>query len=159
MTVPRTEMNGLVIAIKLIDLSLASMRQLPSSVMFCLDSECTISAVDSKNGLLKPYLVNRRAFVKGKLQEWQQKYPEILFEPLQHIPGNLNPAHLPTRTNYNPKDVEKGTTWQNGPDFLKLPRDQWPVSRDFKTKIPGDEIIRRLTSLKPSPSLSFKSAI
>ena len=48
MTVPRTEMNGLVIAIKLIDLSLTSMRELPSSLTFCLDSECTISAVDSK---------------------------------------------------------------------------------------------------------------
>ena len=106
-------MNGLVIAIKLIDLSLASMRELPSSIMFCLDSECTISAVDSENGLLKPYLTNRRAVVKGKLQEWQQKYPEIVFEPLQHISGNLNPADLPTRTNCNPKDVEKDTTWQN----------------------------------------------
>ena len=67
MTVPRTEMNGLVIATKLIDLSLASMRELPSSVTFCLDSECTISAVDSENSLLKPYLANRRAVVKGKL--------------------------------------------------------------------------------------------
>ena len=75
MTVPRTEMNGLVIATKLIDLSLASMRELPSSVTFCLDSECTISAVDSENGLLKPYLTNRRAVVKGKLQEWQRSIP------------------------------------------------------------------------------------
>ena len=118
------------------DLSLASMRELPSSVTFCLDS-----AVDSENGLLKSYLTNRRAVVKGKLQEWQQKYPEIDFEPLQHIAGNLNPADLPTRTNCNAKDVEKDTPWQNGPSFLKLPRDQWPVSRDFKMKIPEDKII------------------
>ena len=65
MMVSRTEMNGLVIATKLIDLSLASMRELPSSVNFCLDYECTISADDSENGLLKPYLANRRAVVKG----------------------------------------------------------------------------------------------
>ena len=28
--------------------------------------------------------------------------------------GSLTPADLPTRTNYNPKDVEKDTQWQNG---------------------------------------------
>ena len=70
MTVPRTEMNGLIIATKLVDLSLASMRELPSSVTFCLDSDCTISVIDSENHILKPYLTNRRAIVKGKFQEW-----------------------------------------------------------------------------------------
>ena len=65
-TIPRTEMNGLIIATKLVDLALASMRDLPSLVTFCLDSECTISAVDSENGLLKTYFANRRAVVKGK---------------------------------------------------------------------------------------------
>ena len=59
MTVPRTEMNGLVLAIKLLDLALKSMSEPPTSVTFCLDSECTISAVESENGLLKPYLANR----------------------------------------------------------------------------------------------------
>ena len=50
MMVPRTEMNGLIIATKLVALSLASMRDLPGLVTFCLNSECTISAVDSDNG-------------------------------------------------------------------------------------------------------------
>ena len=66
------------------------------------------------------------------------------FKPLQHIAGNLNPADLPTRTNCTAKDVEKDTPWQNGPSFLKLPRDQWPVSRDFKTKIPEDKIVKTI---------------
>ena len=99
-------MNGLVLGTKLVDLALLSMRDLPTSVTFCLDSECTISAVDSENGLLKPNLANRRAVVKGKFQEWQLKYPEVSFEPLQHIGGTLNPADLPTRTSCTAKDVE-----------------------------------------------------
>ena len=131
MTVPRTKMNGLITATKLIDLSLASMRELPSSVTFCLNSDCTISAIDSQNHILKPYLANRRVIVKGKFQEWQQKYPEIDFEPLQLFAGNLNPADLPTKRNCTAKDVQNDTPWQNGPSFLKLPRDQWPVSRAF----------------------------
>ena len=82
MIVPRTEMNGLVLATKLLYLALASMSDSPTSVMCCLDSECTISAVESENGLLKPYLANRRAVVIGKFQEWKSKYPEITFKPL-----------------------------------------------------------------------------
>ena len=114
------------------------MNELPSSVTFCLDSDCAISIIESKNHILKPYLANRRAIVKGKLQEWQQKYPEIDIKPLQLIVGNLNPADLPTMRYCTAKEVENDTPWQNGLSFLMLPRDQWPVSRAFKMKIPDD---------------------
>merc|ERR1712240_690002 len=100
MTVSCTEMNGLVLATKLLDLALASISDTPISVTCCLDSECTISAVESENSLLKPYLANRRAVVIGKFQEWKLKYPEVTFKPLQHIAGPLNPADLPTRTTF-----------------------------------------------------------
>ena len=136
--VPRTEMNGLVLATKLLDLALASMSESPTSVTCFLDSECTISTVESENGLLKPYLANRRAVVIGKFQEWKSKFPEITFEPLQHITGPLNPADLPTRTTCMALDVGRNTPWQNGPRFLKLPREEWPVTRDFKNEIPED---------------------
>ena len=113
MTVPPTEMNGLVLAIKLLDLALVSMSEPPTSVTFCLDSECTISAVKSENGLLRPYLANRRAVVIGKLQEWKTKFPDTDFESLQHIAGPLNPADLPTQTTCTALDVGKDTLWQN----------------------------------------------
>ena len=45
MMVPGTEINGLVLATKLLDLALASMSDSLTSVMCCLDSECKISAV------------------------------------------------------------------------------------------------------------------
>merc|ERR1711867_162480 len=101
-------MNGLILGTKLVDLG---MRDLLTLVTFCLDSECTICAVDSENGLLKPYLANQRAVVKRKFQEWQQKYPEVSLEPLQHIAGTLNPADLPTRTSCTAEDVKKDTPW------------------------------------------------
>ena len=82
--------------------------------------------------------------VKGKFQEWQQKYPEVSFEPLQHIAGTLNPADLPKRTDCTAEDVEKDTPWQNGPSFLKLPRENWPVSREFKIKIPQEEVVKTI---------------
>ena len=59
MTVPHTEMNGLVLATKLLDAALVSMNEPPETVTCCLDSECMISAVESENGLLRPYVANR----------------------------------------------------------------------------------------------------
>ena len=34
------------------------------------------------------------------------------------------------------------TLLQNGPSFLKLLREDWPVSREFKTKIPDEEVVK-----------------
>ena len=153
MTIPRTEMNGLVLGTKLGDLALSSMKEAPSRVTFCLDSECTIAAVDSENGLLKPYLANRRAVVKGKLEEWKISHPHTEFENLQHIAGTLNPADLPTRSNCSAQDVGMDSTWQNGPTFLQHNRDQWPVSRDFRTSIPEDEVVKAMKTSLPGAIL------
>ena len=144
MTVSPTEIIGLVLATKLLDFALASMSDPPTSVTCCLDSECTISAVESENGLLKPYLANRRAVVIGKFQEWKEKFPETDFEPLQQIAGPLNPADLPTISSCTALDVGRNTPWQIGPSFLKLPREEWPVTRDFKNEIPEDEVVKTI---------------
>ena len=146
--VPCTEMNGLVLAMKLLDLTLASMSDTTISVTYCLDSECTISTVESENSLLKPYLANRRAVVIGKFLEWKSKYSEITFKPLQHIAGPLNPADLPTRTTCTALDVGMNTLWHEGPSFLKLLREEWPVSRDFKNEIPEEEVVQTIKAPK-----------
>ena len=75
MTVPRTEMNGLVLATKLLNAALVSMNKPPETVTCCLNSEFRISGAESENGLLRPYLANRQAVVIGKLQEWKEKFP------------------------------------------------------------------------------------
>ena len=67
MTVPRTEMNSLVLATKLLDAALVSMNEPPETVTCCLNYECITSTVKLENVLLRPYLSNRGAVVIGKL--------------------------------------------------------------------------------------------
>ena len=86
--------------------------------------------------------------VIGKFQEWKEKFPETDFELLQHIAGPLNPANLPTRSSCSASEVKRNTPWQNGPEFLKLPREEWPVMRDFKNKIPEEEVVQTIKAPK-----------
>ena len=91
--------------------------------------------------------------VIGKFQEWKEKFPETDFELLQHIAGPLNPADLPTRSSCSASEVERNTPWQNGPEFLKLPREEWPVTRDFKNEILEEEVVQTIKA--PKIKLNF----
>ena len=45
------------------------------------------------------------------------------------IPGKLNIADQITRRQ-KAVALKQDSTWQNGPDFLKLPEDEWPVQQE-----------------------------
>ena len=70
------------------------------------------------------------------------------------------PADLGTRRKCSVSDLGPGTMWREGPEFLKLPEDQWPVRSDFrKNEIPGlkkeFEILPILTNLSKLAELSI----
>ena len=49
-----------------------------------------------------------------------------------------NPSDLGTRGNVSPNDLGKGSMWQNGPDWLTMKFEEWPIREDFrKHDIPG----------------------
>ena len=61
-------------------------------------------------------------------------------EKVQHVPGVLNTADLPTRGVKLDK-MGVGSLWQSGQTFLSLPRSQLLVTRDFiRPDLPQDEI-------------------
>ena len=72
--------------------------------------------------------------------EIEELVPEV--EPLQHVPGEKNiSADMCTRGRAAVDDIGPGSTWQEGPGFLKLERDQWPLSRDFENgNLPKEEL-------------------
>ena len=51
-----------------------------------------------------------------------------------------NAADIASRTNANPSDLMEGSVWQDGPAFLKLPEDQWPI--DTKLMEESTDILR-----------------
>ena len=57
-----------------------------------------------------------------------------------------NGADIASRTDANPEDLGEGSTWQNGPAFLKLPEEQWPIDTKIMEegqKLPKEEYKRQ----------------
>lgn len=68
------------------------------------------------------------------------------------IPGDLNIADIITRGSTT-DDLKEGSTWQNGPDFLKLPVDEWPM------KSPGEVAAQAKENVDRLQRKSFTAAI
>ena len=87
-----------------------------------------------------PYFANRVNEYHQLRSEIEELVPEV--EPLQHVPGEKNiSADMCTRGRAAVDDIGPGSTWQEGPGFLKLERDQWPLSRDFENgNLPKEEL-------------------
>ena len=65
---------------------------------------------------------------------------ETVVEPVQHVPGPLNPADIPTRACTTPDEVRESSIWQSGPSYLTLSRDHWPFNREFIDLLPENEL-------------------
>ena len=105
----------------------------PSRITTAVDSQCTISALEKAGGLLAPYFASRVSEALGILSELSK---HSIIDPVQHVPGLLNPADIPTRDSTLPDEVGENSIWQGGPSFLSLPNQQWPFSRDFIDTVP-----------------------
>ena len=68
------------------------------------------------------------------------------------IEGKLNIADLTTR-GCSPDVLATGSTWQNGPEFLTLPEEHWPVRWKVKSGIQITELRRSAFTGKVMPTV------
>ena len=98
-TAPRSEVSGFLILTRLLKVVVNAMEEKPESVTLAGDSQCTISATEKTGGTLAPYFESRIAEAMSNIEEVSE-YTRI--EQIQHVPGSLNPADLPTRARTTP---------------------------------------------------------
>ena len=143
-TAPRSEAQAGVILSRLMLLVSKSVKFKVERIILASDSEAFIAATEKSSGVLGPYLASRVSEFHLNMEEMREK---AFVEPIQHIPGVKNIADLATRGHATYKEVGPGSEWQDGPGFLKLPRERWPLSREFCSEVPPEELRRKVVAV------------
>ena len=121
MTIPRLELVGAVVA-----------TRLAKNLTRVLNVESVTFWVDSTNVLywIRNQSRNFKAFVASRVGEIQRSTNP---DQWRHIPGESNPADLPTRgLSLSASQLSQCQTWTEGPEFLKEDESTWPE------KLPGE---------------------
>ena len=154
---PRVELNGAVMAVRLAYRAVRSFNpeDMPERVYFLGDSETVLASREKNSGFFGEYYGNRigETFdVQAEIQKLTQvgDNGDGLW---WHVKSSDNAADRPSRLDTVPADIDLGSRWQTGPDYLTLDRADWPVERNFadrknKVQIPKEEIVRKYRGLE-----------
>ena len=79
-----------------------------------------------------------KTFVATRIGEIQSKTDP---EEWWWVGSEFNPADLTTRGT-PPNQLSFDSIWQNGPDFLKMPTESWPISKETPNQdVPDRKIV------------------
>jgi len=161
---PRMELCGAVLATRLVVRVVRAVTEKPEKVYIVGDSETILAAREKNSGYFNEYFSNR----VGETWDNQKKIEEYCQvgdndREWYHVASHLNPADKPSRCGSQPEDVQLGSTWQVGPEYLRLPREEWPIERDYssrkgKIRVPKEEVAKKYRNMMPQDirAISFE---
>ena len=141
MTIPRGELQALTMLTRVLLVVAEACPQRFASISTYTDSMCSLGALDKVSSALKPFFGHRVSEIK-QLREQLRDLTDDL-PPVHHVAGELNPADLGTRGNVAVADLGEGSRWQSGPEFLRDPYPQWPVTTAemrARLEVPTEEL-------------------
>lgn len=151
---PRSELNGAVIAMRLLLSSVRSLSYsdiIPERVWMIGDSECTLASLEKVNAAFGEYFGNRICEITDVQAQVEQICPVGRNGEWWHTASNNNAADRATRVDSSYLDIGERSVWQDGPIFLKKPWSEWPINRDFAERkdehIPQGELLKRFRCL------------
>ena len=124
LTPPRAKLNGLLILTRLVSACLDGLSRLPNRIRLIRDTEYMISSVESGEGILAPYFTRRCDQIEEHMTKWREN---IVVDPFYHMLGSFNISDLVTRGLAKDKEVDIRSEWQEGLNYLKYRRDEWPI--------------------------------
>ena len=135
MTTPRSEMQSGVLGVRLSKAIQKACNNLKfDEIVHISDSECTIASLQKDSTALKEFMGNRVSEIMRltEISQWN------------HTKSANNSADIGTRANATVEDVKQGSTWHDAPNWIKLKREDWPVTVATEIgseHIPKEEII------------------
>ena len=116
LTAPRSEINSLMLRIRLASVALSSLTMKPSRLTIMGGNQCTVSAVESNSATLAAYMSNRVSEYDNTIKAWSLSYPSMSVDPLFYTPDYLNLADVATRGKVTNAEINTNSLWQLGPD-------------------------------------------
>nr|XP_027213054.1 uncharacterized protein LOC113806132 [Penaeus vannamei] len=132
MTIPRIELCSAVLACRLRAFIVQEMDFNFDSVTHLIDSEIVRSQIQKESFRFNTFVANRVSEIQEKTDpsEWYW------------IPSELNIADLLTR-GCRPELLNQSSLWQSGPEFLALPRTDWPIKQKYLIDLPDVLYLKR----------------
>ena len=96
------------------------MRYKFKSVYHLTDSQIFKSMISKTSYGFNTFVANRIGDIQEKTEQSEWLW----------IPGKVNISDWLTRGK-KPQDLQSSSLWQQGPQFLEKPIDEWPVSKDW----------------------------
>ena len=143
LTLPRLELQGAVLAVRLKETVVEEIDVKFSSVQFWTDSTLNLQYINNESKRFKVFVANRVAEIRNHSQIDQWNF----------IPGKINPVDIATRGDI--EDDEAMKCWFDGPDFLLKHKADWPMtsltplSSDDK-EIKKQNLVCKLSCFQPS---------
>ena len=127
-TIPKLELQGAVMASRLIEYCRREMTLTFAAVYFWCDATTVLRWLHSSHHRFTPLVANRVSEIleNSKMEQWR------------HVPGILNPADDCSR-GLGPERLEANNRWFAGPEFLKMPESSWPVPFSHENTIEAPE--------------------
>ena len=146
----RVEMNGAVCVMRLTFRAIKSLNpeDVPERVWVVGDSETVLASREKDSGFFGEYFGNRIGETFDFQEEIQKLVPVGYNGEWWHVKSEDNAADRASRLDSVPADLQLGSLWQTGPDYLCLDREEWPLERNFsdrktKVEIPQEEIVKK----------------
>ena len=142
---PRVELEGATLLTRVVVRVIRALVQdPPSKIYFLGDSETVLACRERDRGFFGEFFGNRIGEQHDNVTRIQNLVGDIGIE-WYHVASSDNAADTVTRLKIAPEFLQQGSGWLEGPEYLKLPVEDWPIDRNFaerknKVCLPIDEV-------------------
>ena len=129
MTIPRLELAGAVIGVRLRETIESEVNQEFDRVLHITDSQIVRCQIQKESHGFRTFTANRIAEIQCKSDpnEWWW------------VASENNPADMTTRPS-SPKCLDVNSVWQNGPEYLRYDICTWPISQSISKEDLPDKV-------------------
>ena len=147
-SIPRMELCGAVIAVRLRQTIEREINHEFSSVVHIIDSTIAYGQIQSESHLYKTFVAHRVAEVQRKSEkgDWW-------------LTASKNNAADITTSPANPADLDTNSVWQNGPDYLQKEFRHWPIHHGTVERDLEDKVVNAVEVNEVNTQINIKEVI